>query len=258
MEFSGKGTPLDSDGLRQAETLLGASRPAIWAILTVETRGFGYLPDRRPQILFERHVFHRQTGGAHDAAHPDISSPQPGGYAGGSGEYDRLARAIALDREAALKSTSWGIAQIMGFNHRVAGYETVDALVEDMVCAENRQLAAMATFINGNNLTTALVAGDWATFARGYNGRDYARNQYDTRLSAAFARMQVAPPDLRLRSAQAALLYLGFNPGPVDGLSGRRTRSALVEFQTRRQLAVSGELDDETENALRHEAFPDG
>lgn len=256
MAFHGKGTPLDRDGLRQAEQLLGVTRAAIWAVLSVETRGFGYLADRRPQILFERHIFHRQTHGAHDAAHPDISNTQTGGYVGGAGEYGRLERAIALDREAALKSTAWGIAQIMGFNYAVAGYDSVSAMVEDMVVSENRQVMAMAGFIRGNNLATALVASDWAAFASGYNGRNYPQYQYDTRLAAAYARMQVAPPDLDLRRAQTALLYLGFNPGPVDGRPGRRTRSALTAFQTQRQLAVSGELDEASENALVNEAFP--
>jgi hypothetical protein len=36
------------------------------AVLTVETLGSGFLPDRRPRILFERHFFPSETKGAFD------------------------------------------------------------------------------------------------------------------------------------------------------------------------------------------------
>jgi peptidoglycan hydrolase-like protein with peptidoglycan-binding domain len=65
----------------------------------------------------------------------------------------------------------------------------------------------------------------------------------------------VALPDLGLRTAQASLLFLGFNPGPVDGVRGRRTRSGLVQFQQRFGLVQSGELDPDTERALLQAAF---
>ena len=32
----------------------------------------------------------------------------------------------------------------------------------------------------------ALRKGDWAAFAKGYNGPAYVKNQYDIRLAAAF------------------------------------------------------------------------
>jgi hypothetical protein len=96
---------------------LGVKAAEIWAVLTVETMGSGFLPDRRPQILFERHIFRRETDGAFDATAPEVSSPAAGGYGAlGAHQYDRLGQAIRLDRQAALRSTSWGIGQVMGFN----------------------------------------------------------------------------------------------------------------------------------------------
>jgi len=47
----------------------------------------------------------------------------------------RLERAIGFDEEAALNSASWGADQVMGFNHPVAGFTTVKALVDAMVRA---------------------------------------------------------------------------------------------------------------------------
>ena len=53
-------------------------------------------------------------------------------------------------------------------------------------------------------------------------------------------------PDLGIRSAQLRLTYRGFDPGPVDGLMGNRTRQALSQFQSTAGLPVTGAADDAT------------
>lgn len=256
MIFKAEGRPLSNDGISGICDTLGVAEPEVWAVLTVETRGFGFLQDRRPQILFERHWFHNLTHGKYDDGYADISNKNPGGYVGGTGEYVRLEKAMGLDRGAALQSASWGIGQVMGFNYKVAGFTTVDAMVIAMVKDEDAQLLAMSNFIKGNNLAGALQRQEWASFALGYNGEDFKKNEYDTRLAAAHAKYKTMLPDLTLRTAQAALFYLGIDPGPIDGLRGRRTRSALIQFQEEHGLPVTGELDKGTETKLLSEAFP--
>lgn len=51
--------------------------------------------------------------------------------------------------------------------------------------------------------------------------------------------------------AQLRLRELGFYRGPVDGDFGPGSRRALVRFQQRRGLAVTGWLDVRTQRALR-------
>jgi N-acetylmuramidase-like protein/putative peptidoglycan binding protein len=257
MNLRGTGRPFDQEGMDDCCGMLGVNAAAVWAVLTVETRGFGFLADRRPQILFERHIFHRLTNGRFDSVNSNLSNSLPGGYVGGVGEYTRLEEAMDLDQDSAVKSASWGIAQIMGFNFGIAGFPTVDEMVAAMVKDEGSQLSAMAEFIVGNHLDAALRDRDWTFFARSYNGADFERNQYDARLAAAYAKATVVVPDLDLRTAQAALAYLGIDPGPIDGLRGRRTRSALIDFQQSRALPPSGDLDEVTNAALLAEAFPD-
>ena len=110
--FRGKAIPLDQEGLADVIDRLRVHAAELWAVLNVETRGCGFLPDRRPMILSERHIFSRETQHRFDNSNPDISNQQPGGYgAGGAAQYDRLQRAAALDRTAALRSASWGIGQ---------------------------------------------------------------------------------------------------------------------------------------------------
>lgn len=199
MDFQSKGRPLTAPGLLAACSSLGVAAPAVWAVLAVETSAFGFFADRRPQILFERHVFHARTKGRFDATNPDLSNALPGGYAHGVAEYPRLEVALTLDHDAALQSTSWGIGQVMGFNFAGAGFGSVDEFVTAMVRDEDTQLLAMSRFIAAKGLDKALHDRNWASFARGYNGKDFKKNDYDTRLAAAFAKYSVAQPDLSVR-----------------------------------------------------------
>jgi len=106
---AGEAAPLSQTGFDAVLDRLGVDQTALWSLLTVETRGFGFLPDRRPKILFERHIFHKRTGGRFRTGHPNIRSPAGKGYLGDATEYDRLAQAIELDRDAAVESASWGV-----------------------------------------------------------------------------------------------------------------------------------------------------
>jgi hypothetical protein len=246
-EFRGRGAPLSDAGLATLTGQLGVGQPEIWAVIQVETRGSGYLADRRPKILFERHIFSGRTGGKFDSQHPDISNPQRGGYSGGAAEYDRLARAVALDRKAALESASWGLGQVMGFNFGVGGFPDAESMVKAMMASEDQQMSAMAGFIRSNKLDKHLQDHAWDKFASGYNGSSYADNNYDGKLNDAFTTLSAGNlPDLRIRSAQLYLTYRKIDPHGVDGLKGKNTTNAIKTFQTQVGLPATGELDDTT------------
>ena len=110
-DFEGLAAPLTPIAVQQVAQALGTDVAAIWSVLTVETSGFGFLADRRPKILFERHVFHKRTGGRYAGSIPDLSAASAGGYgAPGPFQYARLSRALCMDRLAASESASWGRA----------------------------------------------------------------------------------------------------------------------------------------------------
>src|SRR5438445_9265315 len=95
LPFQGTAQALTVKGLSAACQKLGLHTPEIWTVLAVETSGCGFLPDRRPQILYERHIFHRLTRGRYDDG--NISDARRGGYgASGAHQYARLAAAIAM------------------------------------------------------------------------------------------------------------------------------------------------------------------
>lgn len=172
---------------QRAAVALACSVPAIRAVCAVEAPKGGFLSDGRPAILFERHKFSQLTGGAYDASHPTISNRKAGGYgAEGAWQHDRLALAAALNRDAALKSASWGKFQIMGFNHVAAGHATLQGFINAMYASEGAHLDAFVDFVLSQGLADELRECRWADFARRYNGVDYAINRYDTKLAAAF------------------------------------------------------------------------
>lgn len=252
--FTGTGAPVSraayDNALKALETQ--ADPAALWAILAVETRGFGFLPDRRPKILFERHVFHERTGGKFSAAHPDVSNEATGGYGGGAAEYPRLTRAMALDRDAALQSASWGLGQIMGFNAGSIGYPSAQAMVDAFKGGEDAQLAGCVDFITGKPaLSKAFKARKWATVALFYNGENFAKNGYDVKLAQFHARYQTGLPDIEVRADQARLAFLGFDPKGVDGVAGPGTVKAIRAFQAARGLPSTGTFDAATRPKLR-------
>ncbi len=51
---------------------------------------------------------------------------------------------------------------------------------------------------------------------------------------------------MSMSNAQKTLLRLGYDPGPIDGKSGRKTEEALKSFQKDNNLIVTGKLDAKT------------
>lgn len=250
LEFTGRSYALTAAGLASVASNLGVSNPEVWTVLGVETSGCGFLPDRRPPILYERHIFSKLTGGRFDDG--DISAPTPGGYGPpGAHQYDRLARAIVLDRQAALQSASWGLAQIMGMNYQQAGFADVETLVSAVCDTEDAQLEAFAAFLKSSNLDSALKTHDWVSLACGYNGPNYAQNQYDTKLANQFGKYSAGPlPDVNVRAVQLYLTFGALDPGPVDGAFGARTQAALQKFQQQNQLGPTAVINDSVIQAL--------
>jgi peptidoglycan hydrolase-like protein with peptidoglycan-binding domain len=64
--------------------------------------------------------------------------------------------------------------------------------------------------------------------------------------------------DWRIGQAQERLRDLGLDPGPIDGVLGPRTRSALRQYQAQHGLPVTAVLDDATRTALVPPESPSG
>lgn len=230
--FVGAALPLTDADIAAAAAQLGIEAAIVRAVDEVESRGRGFLPDTRPTILFERHIFARRTDHLYDGAHPNISHQLPGGYgAAGAHQYDRLIEAIGLDREAALQSASWGRFQIMGFNAELCGWPDVEAFVASMCESEAQHLKAFIGYCRKADLIRYLATHDWRSFSAGYNGKGNV-DDYSQKLAVAYRRhaaaatgvsaplTAVTPRDTIKRIQEA----LGVTS---DGIFGPRSRAAL-------------------------------
>ena len=252
------GRPLDAGDITSAAKRLSVTEAHVRAVITVEAAGSGFLgkyenDPRLPKILFEAHIFSRETGGKFDASHPQLSSPKwdRSLYSGGLKEHDRLREAAALDFMAAHRATSWGLFQIIGFNHQTAGYDSLFDFVGAQYVSEGMQLQCGVNFILSSGFEKFLQSEDWRGFARGYNGPAYEENRYHEKLSAAYERFktETVEHNAGIKDIQRALNRVGFNL-TVDGILGSRTEAALREFQERRGLTVDGICGPETRKAL--------
>jgi len=173
--------------------LLGVEPATIKAVAEVESSGEGFLPTGHPKILFEPHVFWAELKkrgkdpktitGASDILYEKWTT---GKYGKTSAQPERLKRAIAINKEAALSSASWGRFQIMGYNWAASGFATLDAFIAAMHIDEDQHLYAFINFVKSKNLVDELQRKDWAGFAKIYNGAGYKANKYDEKLAAAY------------------------------------------------------------------------
>jgi hypothetical protein len=190
-------TPVKTATLNYADTVkvLNVEEAAIRAVCEIESGGrTGFFPDGRPIILFEGHIFWRELKKRgieperYQDSYADVLFPKwdKSKYRGGAAEYDRMNKAANISEEAALCSASWGMFQIMGFNYKLCGYDSVREYVQAMKAGSNNHLLAFAHFLKNTGIDHLLRNLDWAGFAARYNGPGYKQNRYDEKLQTAY------------------------------------------------------------------------
>ncbi|BBF79927.1 N-acetylmuramidase domain-containing protein [Asticcacaulis excentricus] len=190
---AGPDTKLSEADFRASAQRLGVSVEHVKAVRQVEASGDGF-SNGMAKKLFEPHRFSKLTGARFDERWPSISYPKWDRTKYPKTEalrHQQHLRAIALDPEAGLKAASYGLFQIMGENHKAAGFEDVFGYVQAMNRDEAAQLIAFENFIRNSGLLPALkkggrMADSWVAFARGYNGSAFRENRYHEKLAAAY------------------------------------------------------------------------
>lgn len=177
---------------QKAALVIGCDVSAVKAVTQVESGRTGFYPCGKIVIKFEGHIFHLYTKGRFDQSHPTLSYPhwteQYSEY--GEAAYKRFNQAFALDANAAMLATSFGAFQIMGDNYSSCGFKTVGDFIDFMKVGDGNQLIAFSRYVKAERIDKYLVARNWAAFALRYNGTLYKRNQYDTKLAAAYAKFK--------------------------------------------------------------------
>lgn len=158
------------------------------AIIEVETPGNGF-DTKTGKILiqfepswFKKHEPYAPTG-AWSVNKVDVQSK----------EWIAFNNAFAINKEAAMKSTSIGVPQIMGFHFARLGYKTVGAMWDDFKRGEYQQVLALFRFVLTDvKLLKAVREKNYHMIAYIYNGSAYkemakkwGREAYDISLRKA-------------------------------------------------------------------------
>lgn len=250
LNFVGQAKKIQEKDFVAAAAALGCDVAAVKAVTEVESSGGGFFKNKQPKVLFESRWFGKLTNSKYHRSHPDISTPNwVHNYKRGSAEYTRLEKAIKLNREAALKATSWGMFQILGVNHNIAGFATVEAFVKAEMVSEAEHLKAFVNFVKSKKLDDELRDLRWADFAQMYNGPGYRKNHYDEKMARAYEKYSGGVLTPSTHDVQIALNKHGFSL-TADGVTGPRTRAAIMQFQTENSLASDGIAGPQTLAAL--------
>ncbi len=190
--------------LSRLADLLRIPVSAVVAVLVAESSGRTFAADGRMIIRFENHVFFRLWGERnadlfnrhfrfdtssprnHWKGHqwrPSVESEWQAFHGTQSREWEVLTFARALDDTAALSSISMGAPQVMGFNFKRLGYESVQHMFDQFARSAHAQLLAMFDLVKGPGATSpaiqALQNRDYLTFASSYNGPANAETYRD-------------------------------------------------------------------------------
>lgn len=212
LKFSGLAVPLTDAGVTAAAVSIGTTARLLRTIMAVETAGRGF-DKGRLRMLFEPGVFYKRVPARLQpaAVKAGVALASMTGHRYPNDSYPLLTAAVSLDRTSALESASWGLPQIMGFNHAMVGYASAEAMVAAMVDSEDVQVMALARFLAAAGLVGALNAQRWAAVAKGYNGSGYEQNNYDGKLAAAYASLR----DATAVAMTTAVLPRAPQPTPV-------------------------------------------
>lgn len=156
-----------------------------WAMVfaILESNNKGLTETGRPVLRFEKHKWKKFTS-RNRAARVYDRARNPRDY---DDRYEQYLGMRMVHHHGAMLSHSWGVFQIMGFNHRLAGYENWRQFELAMDTIEG-QLKAWRSFVLANPpLLSALRKDNAQAVAYHYNGPAYAMNRYDVRFAQAVA-----------------------------------------------------------------------
>lgn len=243
------------------------------AVLCVESGGQGYGPDGRVIIRFENHIMRRYLPAARQSEFDSYfratgdqpwlghtfreSTSQPWTAFHGSQalEWRAYGVACAIDADAASRSISMGLPQVMGFNHALVGYPTPQAMLAFMGADVRFQLLALFDFVAGAKgqgpALAALRRDDFDGFATLYNGPGQARYYGDLihahvqafhALKPAPKRPKTTPSTSTSTSSTAASVVVSgrryeVRPGDTLGAIAGRFGVTLAEVVAANQIA---------------------
>lgn len=243
---------------------------ALLAFIEVESAGqvFATVKGAQvPLIRWEGHYFDRlvKQNARAQARAEGLASPTAQAIKNSSDQakrYAMLDRAKAIDYDAAVMSASWGLLQVMGEHWKVLGYKSAKDFEQQVMSGFKGQLDAGVRYLEKFNVVDPIRRKDWSAAARIYNGKNYKKFEYDTKMAAAYKRLtgrkatpsssgmvRVGSKGAAVREVQTLLARAGY-PVDIDGDFGPSTERAVRDFQTANGLQSDGIVGPKTQQHL--------
>lgn len=253
----------------------------LMAVVETESDGVAYANvngKSEPLIRWEGHYFDKRldAGERTIARKLGLASPKAGVVKNPSKQQARWDRlyipGTEIDEEAATESISMGVGQVMGSHDQKLGFDTAVKMFDYVRQGAVEQVDLMMRYVKEFDLLDELERGDFTGFARGYNGPNYKKYAYHTKMRAAAKKyaymddaqvkdgVSVKKPEraekaesmlrmgtegAKVRELQALLVRAG-HAVKVDGDFGDATRRAVKAFQKKHKLEVDGIVGPKT------------
>lgn len=256
MNFVGTGKRFAQGDIGDAARLLGVETAVLLAFIEVEAAGRGFDAKNRLKMLRETHIFYRELGaGAKRDRAVSVGLANKSWVRNYSSDsYPDLERMIAIDKNAALRSCSWALPQILGNNCIPAGFSSAELMIKAMLQGEREQLIAMVTLMKTWGMTAMLTGRDftkadsWRDAARKYNGSGYATHNYHGRLATAYVKHSKGTPMKTPTPAPAEPIVLQKG---MKGEAVRNLQNDLFALGYKFNSGLDGRFGDETERNVK-------
>jgi hypothetical protein len=262
---------------------IGVETAVLLAFLEVEAAGRGFDRHNRPKMLFEPHVMYRNLAGPkrQKAIVQGVAYKRWGTKPYPRDSYPRLKIALGVDRNSGFMSASYGLAQILGENYRLAGFGSAEQMFTAFKQGEREQLLGMVAFLKSTGIAKHLQGKDftkpesWIPAVSRYNGKGFRKNRYHIKCANAYIKhakglnaitgvaygekkaitnrtstLKRGMKGEAVRNLQADLVDLGFDLGTIDGRFGDLTFEAVERFQGKHGLTVDGKAGPKTLRAI--------
>ena len=179
--------------IKKLSVQFGIEAAALASFIMTETGGKGF-DDKTGKILiqfepkwFKKHVPYAPSG-AWSVNKVDVQTK----------EWIAFNDAFAKNADGAMRSTSIGLGQIMGFHYKRLGFKTVGEMWDHAKKSLENQVWQICQFIETDKeLKKAIVAKNWHVIASIYNGSGYldlarkiGREPYNITMERNYAKLK--------------------------------------------------------------------
>jgi peptidoglycan hydrolase-like protein with peptidoglycan-binding domain len=181
-QYQSSSETLDFDALAAQ----GYNIDLIKAIMAIESNGKAFDDEGHPFVRFECHLFNRWS------SHKVPCTIRSGrSYSTVAAETNKAAllKAMELDKDAAIRSSSFGVMQVLGDNYKALGYDSPTEFYEAMFISQAEQEKAFINQVmNYPSLRNEFKKKypNFSKVARLYNGPGYRQHAYHTKLAQKY------------------------------------------------------------------------